>query len=73
MNLHIGDLVKHKHNGGIGIITGSRFGHSNIMMGTTEWVTIKWIERPTVVMGKAHNRTRYLPAYLEPIKPTDKN
>ena len=42
--MNIGDLVKHKYNGGVGIITGSRFGHSNITMGTTEWVTIKWIE-----------------------------
>ena len=66
--MRIGDLVKHKYNGGVGIITGSRYGHSNITMGTTEWVTIKWIER-----GTNHERTRYMPAYLELIKPTDKN
>ena len=66
--MNIGDLVKHKYNGGVGIITGSRFGHSNITMGTTEWVTIKWIEQ-----GANQNRTRYMPVYLEPIDPTDKN
>ena len=66
--MNIGDLVKHKYNGGVGIITGSRYGHSNIAMGTTEWVTIKWIEQ-----GTNQNRTRYMPAYLEVIDSTDKN
>ena len=66
--MKIGDLVRHKYDGGVGIITGSRYGHSNITMGTTEWVTIKWIEQ-----GTNHKRTRYMPAYLELIKPTDKN
>ena len=66
--MKIGDLVRHKYDGGVGIITGSRYGHSNITMGTTEWVTIKWIEQ-----GSNQNRTRYMPAYLELIKPTDKN
>ena len=65
--MKIGDLVKHKYNGGVGIITGSRFGHSNITMGTTEWVTIKWIEQ-----GTNQNRTRYMPVYLEVIDPTVK-
>ena len=66
--MRIGDLVKHKYNGGVGIITGSRYMHSNITMGTAEWVTIKWIER-----GGNLKRTRYMPAYLEVIDPTDKN
>ena len=66
--MRIGDLVKHKYNGGVGIITGSRNMHSNITMGTAEWVTIKWIEQ-----GTNQNRTRYMPAYLEVIDPTDKN
>ena len=66
--MKVGDLVKHKYNGGVGIITGSRSMHSNITMGTAEWVTVKWIER-----GKNHNRTRYMPAYLEVIDPTDRN
>ena len=65
--MNIGDLVRHKYDGGVGIITGSRFGHSNITMGTTEWVTIKWIER-----GENQNRTRYMPVYLELIDSTDK-
>ena len=71
--MKIGDLVTLKYNGGVGIITGSRFGHSNITMGTTEWVTIKWIQPPIAVNGADHNRTRYMPAYLEVIEPTDKN
>ena len=66
--MKIGDLVRHKYNGGVGIITGSRYMHSNITMGTAEWVTIKWIER-----GENQKRTRFMPAYLELIKPTDKN
>ena len=66
--MRIGDLVTHKYNGGVGIITGSRYMHSNITMGTAEWVTIKWIEQ-----GGNLNRTRYMPAYLEVIDPTDKN
>ena len=66
--MNIEDLVKHKYNGGVGIITGSRFGHSNITLGTTEWVIIKWVEQ-----GTNQNRTRYMPAYLEVIDPTDKN
>ena len=66
--MKIGDLVRHKYNGGVGIITGSRFGHSNITMGTTEWVTIKWIEQ-----GTNQNRTRYMPVYLEAIESTDNN
>ena len=66
--MRIGDLVTHKYNGGLGIITGSRYGHSNITMGTTEWVAIKWIER-----GTNQNRTRYMPAYLEVIDSADKN
>ena len=66
--MRIGDLVKHKYNGGVGIITGSRYMHSNITMGTAEWVTIKWIEQ-----GGNLNRSRYMPAYLEVIDPADKN
>ena len=66
--MRIGDLVKHKYNGGVGIITCSRYMHSNITMGTAEWVTIKWIEQ-----GGNLNRSRYMPAYLEVIDPTDKN
>ncbi len=65
--MKIGDLVKHKYNGGVGIIIDSRFKHSNITMGTTEWVIIRWIERAT-----NQNRTLYMPAYLEVIDSTDK-
>lgn len=65
--MKIGDLVTHKYNGGVGIITDSRFGHSNIKLGTTEWVIIKWIEQ-----GENLNRSRYIPAYLELVEPTDK-
>ncbi len=66
--MNIGDLVRHKYNGGVGIIVDSRFKHSNITMGTTEWVIIRWIER-----GDNMNRSLYMPSYLEVIDPTDKN
>ena len=66
--MKVGDLVKHKYDGGIGIIVDTRFKHSNITMGTTEWLIINWIEQ-----GSNQNRTLYCPAYLEVIDPTDKN
>ena len=66
--MNIGDLVKHKYNGGVGIIVDSRLKHSNITMGTTEWVIIRWIER-----GTNQDRTLYMPAYLELVDPTVKN
>ena len=66
--MKIGDLVTHKYDGGVGIITDHTIQHSNITMGLTEWVVIKWVEH-----GTNHKRTKYMPAYLELIKPTDKN
>ena len=66
--MNIGDLVRHKYNGGVGIIVDSRFKNSNITMGTTEWVIIQWIER-----GTNQQRSLYMPAYLELIDSTDKN
>ena len=66
--MKIGDLVRHKYNGGVGIIVDSRLKHSNITMGIAQWFNVQWIER-----GENQNRTTYLPAYLELIDSTDKN
>ena len=41
--LQLGDLVRHKHLGGLGIITGTKQHHSNITMGQSEWFVVKWI------------------------------
>ena len=66
--MNIGDLVRHKYNGGVGIITGSRFGHSNITMGYAEWVVVKWAKDHT-----GRTRDLYIPAFLELLEPKDKN
>ena len=66
--MNIGDLVKHKHLGGIGIIVGTTMKHSNITMGYAKWVVVKWVKDHT-------DRTRelYMPAFLELLAQTDKN
>ena len=66
--MNIGDLVTHKFEGGVGIITDTRWKHSNITLGVAKYWLIHWIER-----GGNGNRTLYMPAYLEVIDPTDKN
>ena len=66
--MNIGDLVRHVHLGGCGLVVDTRMKHSNITMGTTEWLVIKWFQTPT-----QRSRDVYMPAFLEPFKPTDKN
>jgi len=66
--MNIGDLVKHVHLGGCGLIIDTHMKHSNIALGVTEWFVIKWFQTPT-----QRSRDIYMPAFLEPIEQTDKN
>ena len=66
--MNIGDIVKHKHLGGVGIIVGTTMKHSNITMGFAEWVVVKWAKDHT-----GRTRDLYIPAFLELLEPTDKN
>lgn len=66
--MNIGDLVRHKYDGGVGIIVGTRRKHSNVTMGVADWLVIHWLEQENNM-----NRTVYMPAFLELIGPTDKN
>ena len=66
--MKVGDLVKHKYEGGVGIIVGTRRRHSNVTMGMADWFVIQWLEQ-----GNNMNRTVYMPAYLELLTKTDKN
>ena len=56
--MQIGDLVKHVHLGGCGLIVDKRMKHSNITMGTIEWFVIKWFHTPT-----QRSRDVYMPLF----------
>jgi len=66
--MNIGDLVRHVHLGGCGLIVDTCMKHSNIALGTTEWFVIEWFQTPT-----QRSRDIYMPAFLEPMEQTDKN
>ena len=68
MNYKVGDLVRHVHLGGCGLIVDTRMKHSNITMGATEWFVIQWFQTPT-----QRSRDVYMPAFLELLVQTDKN
>ena len=75
--LQFGDLVRHKHLGGIGIITGQKTVVSNITMGSARKFIVEWIEGTSelsLVSELYQNRQYdYFPAFLERVAPTDKN
>ena len=64
--MKVGDLVRHVHLGGCGLIVDTRMKHSNTM-GTTEWFVIQWFQTPT-----QRSRDVYMPAFLELLAQTDK-
>lgn len=66
--LQFGDLVRHKHLGGVGIITGEKTVVSNITMGSARKFTVEWISSTLPLLN-----ADYYPALLEPVAPTDKN
>ena len=67
--MKVGDLVRHKHLGGIGIITEEKTVVSNITMGSATKFIVQWLECRSGVLLSGD----YFPAFLELIKPTDKN
>jgi len=67
--LQLGDLVRHKHLGGIGIITGEKTIVSNITMGSATKFIVEWLYREHPKPAKCD----YFPAFLERVVPTDKN
>ena len=67
--MKVGDLVKHKHLGGLGLIVGEKRVMSNIAMGLATKFIVKWLVNGTY----HHGGNDYFPAFLELIKPTDKN
>ena len=67
--MKVGDLVRHKYDGGVGIIIERHGVWSNIAMGLVYEPFVRWIEPPTDNYVKEN---LYFPAYLEVIEPTDK-
>ena len=67
--LQLGDLVRHKHLGGIGIIIDEKTIVSNITMTSARKFIVEWL-----VSDLYQNRQYdYFPAFLERVAPTDKN
>ena len=67
--LQLGDLVRHKHLGGIGIITGQKTVVSNITMGSATKFAVKWLQSSSGVLLSGD----YFPAFLELYEQSDKN
>ena len=68
--MNIGDLVRHKYDGGVGIIIERHGAWSNIAMGHIVQPLVRWIEPPRDNYVKEN---LYYEAYLELVDPTDKN
>ena len=73
--MNIGDLVRHKYDGGVGIIIDQCERWSNITMGTADKQLVRWIEPPQCENGD-HTYVKenlYYLCYLVVIESTDKN
>lgn len=68
--MQVGDLVRLKQQGGIGIILEQKKVWSNIAMGKATKQLVRWIEPPSFRSTLGDNC--YFVAYLELIEPTDK-
>ena len=66
--MNIGDLVTHRHLGGTGIIVDKAIRTSNITMGSTEKMVVKWFHSPN-----NNPDGSYFPLFLEVIQVSDKN
>lgn len=64
--MNIGDLVRHVHLGGCGLVVDTRMKHSS-HIGWNRWLVIEWFQSPT-----QRGRDVYMPVFLEHFKPTDK-
>ena len=67
--MKIGDLVRHKHLGGLGLIVGEKTFVSNITMGLAQKFIVKWLEDSSGALVGGD----YFPAFLEPSVSADKN
>ena len=67
--MKVGDLVKHKHLGGLGIIVDKKTVVSNITMGSATKFTVKWLVH-TSYPKECYD---YFPAFLELSARTGKN
>ena len=68
--MNIGDLVTHKHLGGLGLIVGKKIVVSNITMGSATKLTVEWLVQFT---DSPRERYDYFPAFLELSQSTVKN
>ena len=66
--MKVGDLVTHKHLGGLGLIVGKKIVVSNITMGSATKLTVEWLVHPSY----PRERYDYFPAFLELSEPVDK-
>ena len=67
--MKVGDLVKHKHLGGLGIVVGKKTVVSNITMGSATKFIVKWLEDSSGALVGGD----YFPAFLELSESADKN
>ena len=67
--MQIGDLVTHKHLGGLGLVVDKKTVVSNIAMGSATKLTVEWL----VHTEYPRERYDYFPAFLELSEPTDRN
>jgi hypothetical protein len=69
--MQVGDLVRLKGDGGVGIILAQRRVYSNIATGVTTKQLVQWIEPPRF-RSKHRDKSHYFVAYLELLEPTVK-
>ena len=69
--MQVGDLVRLKGDGGVGIILEQVNYTSNITMGVTIKQLVQWIEPPRF-RSKHRDKSHYFVAYLELLEPTVK-
>lgn len=69
LTLQLGDLVRHKHLGGLGLIVNKKVVMSNITMGLAPKVTVKWL---VAHWCQPSSHIDYFPAFLELAEQTDK-
>ena len=67
--MNIGDLVRHKHLGGLGLIVGKKTVVSNITMGTSTKFIVQWLYTKHPKPAQCD----YFPAFLELSESADKN
>lgn len=67
--MNVGDLVRHRHLGGLGLIVGKKTVMSNITMGLAPKLTVEWL---VAHWCQPRSQIDYFPAFLELAEQTDK-